>query len=662
MALQFNADRKGATDITKQINKNLWETMKRAYLQIEEEDVEDVKKHIILELGDENITDEKGTVIWNRQAQKKLIEEQPPDTVNPYLWKICQDEYPAGVVEMAKDFYIVIGLDSASVGFIRSEHGWIVQDCAGSVAAAQLAVQLVEKAINENIHDHIKAVIYSHTHTDHLDGVEGIISKDKVGKPEEGKVPIIAPAEYEQSLVDDNLYAGVAMSRRLQYQCGVFLPHDEKGWVSLGLSSTLGVRGRHSVILPTQLIEEDGTITVDGVRLTFILTPNTETRAHMCTYFNDYKILFLADNSVGTLHNTYTMRGAPVRDANYWGKILYHLYRLFGEEVEGIYQGHGLPHFKMQHRPDNLKRFLLDNAVSYKYTHDQALLLANEGYSMNEIGNHLEIPESISRTWYTRGHYGSYSFNARGIYQKYLGFYDGNPVHLLPLPERELAEKLIEYIGSEELVLEKAWKDYEKGKYQWVATITNHVVYYNPDNKEARYLCADALEQLAYQTENSLWRNAYLAGALELRNPDFASKLNIQAMDNKMVVPYVSVELLLDHLGINFDGSKAMDINRKFYLKVEPDKGGQGETEYHVIRLYKGTLLHEKVLEEDISKTDEIASVTKTQLYQLAVKKYIEENPFDKGKNPALELVEQYVADLSSYKNFHLIEPIAQLR
>ena len=654
MALQLNADRKDATDITKQRNKKLWEEMKKEYLQIEEEDVEDVKKHLILELGDDNITDEEGNVIWNRQAQKKLIEEQAPDTVNPYLWKICQDEYPAGVVEIAKGFYIVIGLDSASVGFIRSEHGWIVQDCAGSVAAAQLAVQLVEKAIHENIHDNVKAIIYSHTHTDHLDGVEGIISKDKVGNPEGGKVPVIAPAEYEQSLVDDNLYAGIAMSRRLQYQCGLFLPHDEKGWVSLGLSSTLGVRGKRSVILPTQFIEEDGTITVDGVRLTFILTPNTETRAHMCTYFNDYKVLFLADNSVGTLHNTYTMRGAPVRDANYWGKILFHLYRLYGEEVEAIYQGHGLPHFKMKHRPDNLKHFLLDNAVSYKYTHDQALLLANEGYSMNEIGNHLEIPESISRTWYTRGHYGSYSFNARGTYQKYLGFYDGNPVNLLPLPERELAENLIEYIGSEELVLEKAWKDYEKGKYQWVATITNHVVYYNPSNMEARYLCADALEQLAYQAESSLWRNAYLAGALELRNPDFASKLNIQAMDNKMVVPYVSVELLLDHLGINFDGSQAVDIDRKFYLKVE--------TEYHLIHLYKGTILHEKVSKKDINEKEEIASVTKTQLYQLAVKKYTEENPSDKGKNPALELIEQYVTDTSLYKNFHLIEPIAQLR
>lgn len=654
----LNAEKKGATEYTKKLHDEILNQMKSSDFSMETEDVEDVRKHLILEMGEEDIIDENGNVIWNRKAQSELTALDYPDTVNPYLWNIYKDGYIAGVLEFSKGFYVVTGIDSSSIGFIRSNNGWIIQDCGNTVEAAEVSMKLVEKAINENIHDHIKAIIYSHTHTDHLAGVEAFVTEDQVGAVEDGKIPILAPAEFEQSLVDDNLYAGIAMSRRLQYQCGLFLSPDEKGRVSIGLASTLGVHGRSSSIMPTWLIKEDCTLEIDGVSLTFILTPNTETRAHMCTYFNDYKVLFLGDNGVGTIHNTYTMRGAPVRDANYWGKVFYHLYQLFGDEVEAVYQGHGLPHFKLADRPDNLKEYLLDNAVAYKFTHDQALLLANEGYNINEIGNKLEVPESISRTWYTRGHYGNYSFNARGTVQKYLGFYDGNPVHLLPLPESELAEKLISYMGSEELVLEKAKEDFEKGEYQWVATITNHIVYHNPENKEARYLCADALEQLGYQSENALWRNAYLAAALDLRNPDFSKKLNIRAMDNADVIPFVSVELLLDHLGINFDGNKADadGFETSIILKVIVDEENE---EYHSLQIYKGTVLHEKLPDINISDSKKIVSITKQGLYHLATKKYSEE---ESGPLPdILKKIQEYVVDTTKFKNFSLIEPIEQL-
>jgi alkyl sulfatase BDS1-like metallo-beta-lactamase superfamily hydrolase len=642
----LNAEQKGATAFTKKRHDEILEKLQNEQTRIEQEDVEDVRKHLILELGAENLKDDAGNVIWNRAAQTALTNKDYPDTVNPYLWNVYKDGYTAGVLKFADGFYVVIGLDSSPIGFIRSKNGWIIQDCGNTIPAAEISLRLVEKALNENIHDSIKAVIYSHTHTDHMGGAEAFVKA--------GETPILAPAGFEQSLVDDNLYAGIAMSRRLQYQCGLFLSPDEKGRVSIGLSSTLGVRGRNSSIMPTRLIEKDGEVEIDGVKLTFILTPDTETRAHMCTYFNDYKVLFLGDNSVGTLHNTYTMRGAPVRDANYWGKVFYHLYKLYGDEVEAIYQGHGLPHFKMKHRPDNLKKYLLDNAVSYKYTHDQALLLANEGYSIQEVGSHLKVPESISRTWYTRGHYGEYSFNARGTIQKYLGFYDGNPVHLFSVSERELAGKLISYMGSEEAVLEKAKIDFEKGEYQWVATITSHLVYHNPDNQAARYLCADALEQLGYQTENALWRNAYLAAVLDLRHPEFSKNLNIKAMDNADVIPYVSVELLLDHLGINFDGWQAGNLAERFVLKVN---GDDMETEYHAVEIYKGTVLHEKIKETDIEPEEKTISITKAQLYQIATKQHPEENLAEE-----LVRIQNYVVDTSKYKNFSLIEPIEQLR
>lgn len=617
--MELNSNRKEASIHTVAVQQKIRNTMNKTYDKLEKEDIDEIKKHFIL-----------------FSKEKPLDSENGPDTVNPYLWRIAQEQKLSGVIKLDEDIYEVYGIESATIAFIRSKTGWIVQDALGSVEGVEIALDLVEKAINEQIRDKIKALIISHTHTDHIGGIGAILkySPDAI---------IYGPTEYEQSLVDDNLYAGVAMSRRLQYQCGLFLPHDEKGWVSIGLSSVLGVHGHQEEKLPDKLIDRDGIVEIDGVPIYFILTPNTETRAHMSSYFVNSNVLYLGDNSVGTLHNTYTMRGAPVRDANYWGKVFYHLYKLFGDKVKVIYQGHGLPQFKTEKNPDYLKKYLLDNAVSYKYTNDQALLLANEGYTINEIGNKFKPREDISRTWYTRGHYGSYSFNARGTYQKYLGFYDGNPVNLLPLPERELASKLIEYIGSVEEIIKKAKADFEDGQYQWVATITNHLVQNDPKNLQARYLCADAFEQIGYQSENALWRNAYLSAAMELRNPNFAVTHNIKAMSNDEVIPFVSVELLMDHLGINFDGEKSKDFEKHFVINV-------GE-EYHDIYIYKGTVLHEKIDKLNL-KNEDVITITKDELYKLSIKKY-------NGNEKILIDIQEYIVDTSKYQNFNLIEPLA---
>ncbi|MGN0483783.1 MAG: alkyl sulfatase dimerization domain-containing protein [Lachnospiraceae bacterium] len=653
MSYIYNAEQKDATAYTSAYNKKLLEERNKEQLKIEEEDVANAKAHLILELTEEDLLDDEGNVIYD--AKKYPIDHpgEFPDTVNPYLWQIKKDNAFAGVYKMAEGYYVVTGVEIAMVAFIRTKHGWIVEDCGNYVESARAAMKIAEKAIGEKIEGKIVAVIYSHSHLDHYAGVEAFITQNQVGTIEEGKIPVIAPAEYEQSLVDDNLYAGIAMSRRLHYQGGFFVQPGEKGTVSAGLNSSLGIRGRMSMILPNVEINEEKTLDIDGVALTFIPSPDTETRAHMCVYSHEHKVLYLGDNAMGTLHNTYTMRGARVRDAGFWGGLFYHLYVEFGEEVEAIFQGHGVAHFKLAHRPDNLKKFLLDNAVAYKFTSDQALLLANKGVKLNEVGNSIQIPPEIKDTWYTRDHYGNYTFNARGAVQRYLGFYDGNPVNLLPLPERELAAKFVEYMGSEEEVLKKAELDFEKGQYQWVATITNHLVSLNPKNEKARFLCADALEQLGYQTQTGLWRNAYLTGALELRHPGSTKQLNSNYMENKDVMPYVSASLILDYLAINFDGEKGLHLDENFVLKIE------NAEETYLVRLYKGTVLYAEIAETDVPKDITEIILSKPELYELATKQY--KNSHQQPSADAqriLELIEETVVDTAKYGHFNIIEPV----
>jgi alkyl sulfatase BDS1-like metallo-beta-lactamase superfamily hydrolase len=653
MAYIYNEERKDATEITKKLNDSLEKNWDKEKFETELKDVDNAKRHLIFEIKDENIYDENGELVYDAARYPVSRSGDRPDTVNPYLWQIKKDNEIAGVYKMAEGYYVLTGVEIALMGFIRGAKGWIIVDSGAYIESAEIAARIVEQAIGEKIIGNVSAIIYSHTHWDHFGGAGAFVTNEDVGKAEDGKIPVIAPSEYEQSLVDDNLYTGVAMSRRLVYQGGLGLQHDEKGSVSLGLNHTMVILGEVSVIMPTLEIDREQTLDVDGVSLTFIPTPDTETRAHMCVYSNTHKVLFLGDNAMGTIHNTYTPRGARVRDASFWGSVFHHLYVEFGDEVTAIFAGHGIPHFKYETGENNLKKYLLDNAVAYKYTNDQALLLANKGVKLSDVGRRINIPDDISKVWYTRDHYGNYTFNARGAVQRYLGFYDANPVNLFPLESREYARKLVEYLGSTDEVLKKAEADFEKGEYQWVATITNQLVMNDPDNKKARFLCADALEQLGYQTETGLWRNMYLIGAKELRDPESVKKVPVRMMENRDVMPYVSATLLLDHIGINFDGEEGFSVQREFVLEIKD------ADELYLVDIYKGTVLHSPAVRDEIPEGTPVLKLSKKDLYDIATKNFdASSGEFSDEEKEIIDIFDRYITDLSKYKNFNIIEPI----
>lgn len=651
MAYTYNRLQKGATKITAEKNRLAKENRSKLYLERELKDAAEARRHLVFEIGDSIISDKNGNVLYDPSENPVVKNDEFYDSVHPDLRQAAIDNNFAGFIQAAENYYIAVGIDIATVGFIRSESGWIIVDTAENEAAAALTIKLLENFLDEKIYGNVKAVIYSHTHFDHFGGTRAFLTDGQLESLAENKSDaplIIAPSPWEQSLVDDNLYAGVAMSRRLKYQGGMFLKYDPKGGQGIGSAGSLRIRGTAPLIPPTVQIDREQTVKIDGVSIDFIPTPNTETRAHMAVYDRNDNVLFLGDNSMGTLHNTYTMRGARVRDAGGWGEKYFHLAVKYGDIAAAVYQGHGLPQFAQPDRKGNLKEYLLDNAAAYKFTSDQALHLANSGVKIQDIGRTLKIPDEIRKTWYTRDHYGCYSQNARGAVNRYLGYYDGNPVHLDPLTQTESAKKLVEYLGSVDAVLDKAEADFEKGEYQWVAEITNAIVFADPENERARLLCADALEQLGYQTHNGLWRNGYLCGAYELRTPA-AERVKIQGiMENREVMPYVEPRLILDYMGINLDGSRAIHEHLTFGIDTGDEK--------QLVQLYKGTLLHEKVsaFDENIP----VIHLNKTELYDLAAGHGYSGEKQSPEAEKILETLQKYIVDLTEYSDFELIEPI----
>ena len=561
----------GATTITAEANAEWYEKLdfsdRREFANAERGWLDNAEGKIID--GEDNRS------AWDLQSYGDLNRDAP-DTVNPSLWRNTQLNAKAGLFEVCDGIYQVRGFDMANTTFIRTDHGWIVFDVLMCKENMKAAKELMENRFGPL---DIKAVLYSHSHVDHFGGVEGVITREQVADATlslkkqlaSGKILVLAPAGFLKHAISENVYAGIAMARRAQFQYGTVLDKGEKGALSVGIGMGQST-GTVALIAPTYEIGEDvPKLTIDGLEIEFQLTPGTEAPAEMNAYFPKYRALWMAENCTGTLHNLYTLRGAEVRDANDWAKYIIEADQRFCDKTDVVFQSHNWPHWG-----EEIHEYLLNTAAIYKFIHDQTLHYMNQGYTSTEVAAMLTLPEKLEKVWYTRPYYGTLAHNAKAVYQKYLGWYDANPVNLNPLPPSDTAKKLVEYLGSTDAVLRKARKDFEKGEYQWVAQVTKELVFADPSNQKARNLCADALEQLGYQAESGAWRNAYLMGAAELRKGNL-SGLARTANGLGSAMKEMTVDMLLDYIAILTDANAAQnddvtlnlivtDVNEKFYV------------------------------------------------------------------------------------------------
>lgn len=673
----LNEKIKPATSYTIEKNREAARALQIDLQNPDNEECRLAKSHCLKPFHELILKNGQGEEIFQHEDYDYAREVAVPESVNPSLWLNVKGLYETGIFSVVeKDIVQVRGFDIANLAFIRGKSGWIVLDSGSTVEGAAAAVRETEKVLEEEIRPNIRAVIISHSHGDHFGGICGIISPEQVGRPEDGKIPIYVPGGFDEATMNEYIYAGGAMKRRGAYQMGSGLMTGALGKVSVGCGLDT-VSGTGSYIIPTNYIEQDTTEVIDGITVDFQITNETEAVANMQNYFHEYRALWVADNCIGTLHNIYTMRGAKIRDAKLWAQNLYETYCRYGDKAQVIFQGHAWPHWNTQEDPDAVKRVLLNHAAAYQFTHDNSLHYIAQGATANEVAHKIKLPEETADTWYLRPYYGTHETNARAIYHKYLGFYDGNPVHLNPLTEVEEARKFVEYVGSEEAVLEKARKDFENGNYQYAAQAANYVVFVNPKNWQARYLCADALEQLGYQAESAIWRNGYLKGAQELRQ----KKQDKGTLGGVMPVLAASGnEQILDYLGMAIDGNKMASIvsPRAFCLQIikvlSESEQEEKETDYfgeaakvqeeYLVQFYGGALLKRKLMSEKEERflsakisRDPVVKVTRQGLLAFAAGEKDAWKQFDTEHDNFWEQLAEAVIDLDQCYDFNIIEP-----
>ena len=530
-------------------------------------DFDDAKRGFIATLPDGVIPGIGDKPAWDTKPYDFLKSDQVPPTVNPSLWRQAQLNAVHGLFKVTERVYQVRGLDLANLTIVEGDTGLILIDPLLSNETAKAALDLYLK---NRPAKPVAAVIYTHSHADHFGGAKGVVGEDDA---KQGKVKVIAPDKFMEHAVAENVIAGNAMARRAQYQFGSALPVGEKAQIDTGLGKALS-KGTISLIPPNDLIKQSyETRIIDGVEIEFHLVPGSEAPSEMIMYFPQFKLLNMAEDVTHNMHNLYTIRGAEIRDGRLWSRYINEAIVRYGDRTDIVIAQHHWPMWGNE----RIAAFLKKQRDLYKFIHDQTVRLLNHGLTPTEIAERLKLPTSLANEWSARGYYGTLSHNAKAVYQFYLGWYNGNPADLNPLPRADAAKKQVEYMGGAEAAIKRAREDFKAGQYRWVASVMSQVVFADPANTDARALGADALEQLGYQSEAATWRNAYLLGALELRNGVAAQAASTANAD---LLKGVSIDLAFDFLGVRLNAPKAegkkivinwtfTDLNETYVMNLE---------------------------------------------------------------------------------------------
>lgn len=475
------------------------------------------------------------------------IEGDNPDTVNPSLWRQSQVIKKAGLYQVVDRIYQVRNTDIANITFVDGDDGIIVIDCAANVYAARQALELFREHVNDKP---IVAVIYTHTHVDHYGGVKGLVDAEAVA---DGSVTIIAPgtiASFDKFAIGENVIAGNAMSRRAGYAFGSLVGHGPRLTVSAGIGIATAGNTSISYISPTDPITETGqTRTIAGLTFEFLYAPDTEAPEEMHIWIPELKALTCAENANHGLHNIQTLRGARTRDARNFARYLDETLVRWGDEAQVHYGPHTWPVWGNA----EVVAFLESQRDTYKYIHDQALRLANKGYTPLEAAEVVELPEQLRRKWHNRGYHGTLHHDIRAVFTKELGMWDGDPVSLHPHTPVDTATRYMDLIGRDGVIAEGR-RAFGAGDYRWATQILHHAVFADDSDTEARELQADAYEQLGYQVEGPQWRGIYLAAARELREGIIPAAFATASPDTILAMP---LDILFDFAAVHVDGVKA---------------------------------------------------------------------------------------------------------
>jgi alkyl sulfatase BDS1-like metallo-beta-lactamase superfamily hydrolase len=565
----FDPQGQPPSTFTLELRKGLVATLPFA----DKRDFDEAKKGFIAEPAYSKIMADAGNVAWDMGSYQWLLQDKDFPSIHPSLQRQAVLNMAYGLYEVVPGrIYQVRGYDLANISFIKGDTGWIIFDPLTAAETARAALALINEKLGKRP---VVGVVYSHSHGDHFGGVRGVVDEADVRS---GKVMLIAGEGFMEAAISENVMAGTAMNRRLQWQYAVLLPRGPFGHVDQAIGKNVAA-GNSGLIAPNRIISKDiEEITLDGVKMVFQDAADTEAPVEMNTYFPQFKAFWSSEVVTGTIHNIYTLRGAAVRNALNWSKEINEALRLFGGEAEVMFASHSWPRWGNA----RIQEVLRTQRDTYANLNNQTLHYVNQGVTINEIHNVYQVPKSLQQSWAARSYHGDVQNNVRGVVNRFIGHFDGNPANLIPLSPGDSAPLYVEMMGGSDKIIARGRELAGQGKYLHASEILNRLVFAEPRNQAARRVLADVYEQLGYQAESTSVRNTFLQGAFELRNglPGGTPPRST----GPDVVRAMTTGQWLDFLGISMDPKKAAGLGFKINL-VTPDNG-----EKYIVELSNATL------------------------------------------------------------------------
>ena len=512
----------------------------------DQQDFEDAQRGLIASDPELKVRTADGELVWD-PALYSFIEGEAPPSVNPSLWRQARLNNIHGLFEVSDGIYQVRGYDLSNMTIIEGETGWIIVDPITAKETGAAAIAMARRHLEEKP---IVAMIFTHSHVDHFGGVRGVLSEQEIAS---GRIRIIAPEGFMEEATSENIIAGIAMGRRAMLMYGKQLARSERGHVDSGLGKGPAF-GNFGILKPTEIIDHTPqSLNIDGVEFVFQNAPESEAPAELTFYLPQFNAWHGAEVTSHNLHNLYTLRGAKVRDALRWSGYIDEALEMFGQ-AEIYLASHHWPIWGNE----RIVSFLKEQRDTYKYIHDQTVRMFNEGMTPGEIAEVLELPESLQGSFSNRGYYGTTRHNSRAVYQAYLGWYDGNPARLNPLPPVEAGKRYVASMGGADETLELARNAYEAADYRWAAEVLNHLVFADAKNGAASALLAATYDQLGYQSESAPWRDVYLTAAFELRHGTPERSIDVAVMED--ILRATSVSRFFDSMAVRLNGPDAANV------------------------------------------------------------------------------------------------------
>lgn len=564
-------------------------------------DFEDAKRGLLASVPHLEIHDGQGNPVWS-QKQYEFIEGDAPDTVNPSLWRQEQLNNIHGLFQVTEGVYQVRGFDLANMTLIEGKTGWIIVDPLTTPETARAALALANKSLGAHP---VSAVVITHSHIDHFGGILGVLTREQ---QQDSTFPIYAPEGFLEEATSENILVGLAMGRRAGFMYGRDLPVNPQGHIGSGLGKQPAY-GEFGLLPPNRLITAPAeTQTIDGIHFDFQLVNGSEAPAEFTFYLPEKNAFCGAELVSHNLHNLYTLRGAKVRDALRWSNYIDEAMHRF-PQAEIYFGSHHWPVWGQEQVAD----FLEQQRDTYKYLHDQTVRLMNEGLRPDEIAEQITLPPSLQKGFANRGYYGTVRHNVRAIYQFYLGWYDGNPANLNPLPKTDSSPRYIELMGGADKVIKAAKSAEGQGDYRWAAELLDKLVFAEPDNRDARQLLAAVYDQLGYQAESAPWRDNYLTAAQELRQGAPEKALNLSMMKN--ILLNTPLSRFFDSMAVRLNGEKAEKAHLRIVFQF-PD-----QTEYHLLEVKNAVLHHQPLSQEEADAVQSNAElrITKPLFVKLSI-------------------------------------------